>query len=118
MDPFARRLHQMATGSIDDLDGEIQRMADAQQQIAAADQFERRRIARLYFDTFETAAGREVLSMLRAQTYARPPTQAELDERDPMAFALAQARRQGAANVIHMIESALALARGEEPDDE
>lgn len=117
-DPFARRLEQMAQSGWDGFDdAAMQNMVSDARVAAEAERQERRRVARLYAEAFETPAGRQVLALLRLQTIDRPPTQVELDERDPLAFALGQARRQGAANVIHMIESALAEARGEEPLD-
>lgn len=92
-------------------------MEAASREIEQAERAEAMRQARVLAACFETPAGREALALLRAKTYARPATQGELDERDPMAFALTQARLQGAANLVHMIEGALAVARGKEDDD-
>jgi hypothetical protein len=80
---------------------------------------ERRRFeARIFERCFATPDGQAALALLRVKTIERPPTDAELGETDVAAFALLQARRQGAANLVFQILSAIDFARGieEEPN--
>lgn len=78
---------------------------------------ERKRQAQIFADAFGTPAGQQALELLELRTFRRPPTQAELDERDPHAMAIAAARRMGAANLVHQILSAIDYARGLKPKE-
>lgn len=85
----------------------------AAQEVARAEREAMRREARIFADCFEGEAGRRCLALLRAKTIDRPPTADEMGERDPAAMGLMAARRLGAANLIFLIEAALAYARGD-----
>ena len=78
----------------------------------ATENAERRRVGQMMADTFGTTAGQQCLAWLCERTKDRPPTPDEMAERDPLAFSLGQARRQGAANLVFQILSAIETARG------
>ncbi|MGE0698294.1 MAG: hypothetical protein AB7O57_04290 [Hyphomicrobiaceae bacterium] len=77
---------------------------------------QRSREARILARCFETPAGCQALALLRAKTIDRPPTDEELRATSVEAFALAQARRQGAANLVFQVLAALDYARGIEKE--
>lgn len=108
-----RLLSRFAQGGWDGLDGAGAELAAAQQTVADAERAEIRRQARIFADTFETPAGQRCLQLLREKSYQRPATAEELDPSSLHAFALRQARRQGMAQIVQIIETALAVARGE-----
>lgn len=110
-----RQLVEAAGDGWDGIDNPPEAIKAAQEAIETSEREERMRQARIMLACFGTPEGRAALELLKAKVF-RPPTQAELDERDVPAFALAQARLQGAGNVIWMIESALETARGEGDD--
>ena len=112
-----RQLADAASQGWDGIDDPKGLVAAGQQMVQQREREEERRQAKIFADCFAGLEGRACLDLLRKKTIELPPTQAELDERDPLAFALSQARRQGAANIVWTIEAALALARGDEQKD-
>jgi hypothetical protein len=106
-------LARMAQGGWDGLENAGAELRAAQSEVAKAEREEARRQARIFADCFETPAGRACLALLRDKTIERPPTVEDLDVTDLKAFALRSARRQGMAQLVWMIETALAHARGE-----
>lgn len=106
------QIERMAQGGWDGIDDPGAALKAAREEQGKAERREAMRQARIFADCFETPAGQLCLALLRGKTIERPPTQAELDELRPEAFALMQARRQGAANLVFTIESALDFARG------
>lgn len=109
------RAAQTGWDGIDDPDGTI---AAGEQQLQAAVRAEEKRQAKIFLDCFGTPEGKACLALLRQKTIEQPPTRAELDERDPHAFALMQAQRMGATNLVWTIEEALAVARGDDSESE
>ena len=114
-DMFRKVAAQIADGL--DLDDEAAvAMSTLADDAEKAERHEAMRQARIFAQCFETDAGRACLALLRDKLI-RPPTQDELEDRDPAGFALAQARLQGMGQVYWMIEAALEQARrGEESD--
>lgn len=114
MSDFIKMLEQAATAGWDGIDDPHGLVAKGREAIEAKEREELRRQTRILRDCFGTEAGKLALELLRKHTIARPPTQAELDERDPHALALAAARRMGANQLMFQIEAALAAEPGEE----
>lgn len=120
-DQIKTLMDQLGASGWDGIDGSDGGEAGAQLRDAHAvaqrlEDAERRRQARVFADCFQTDAGQRCLELLRQKTVLRPPTAEELAATKVQAFALLQARRQGAANVVFMIENALDIARGIEAE--
>lgn len=114
------KLQQMSLGGWDGIDDPKGVLKAAGDEAARVEREERMRQARIIHDCFATEAGQRCLALLRSKTIDRPPTAEELTAADPAAFALGQARRMGSANLVFMIEAAIATAKGlekKEPTD-
>ncbi len=109
------RMAQGGWDGIDDPQGTLKAVRDEQGRL---EREERRRQVQIFHDCFGGEAGQRGLALLRQKTIDRPPTAEELSATDPAAFALMQARRMGAANLVFMIEAALAEAKGLEQKQE
>ena len=95
---------------------DIGRQVTEQQQ--EAEDLLRQREARIFERCFGTPSGREALALLRTKTIDRPPTDEELRATSVEAFALLQARRQGAANLVFQVLAALDYGRGIEKEQD
>ena len=105
-------LNRAATQGWDGIDDPEGLIAAGQAEAEKQDSQRRKIEVQIIRDCFETSAGKRVLDLLRAQTIDRPPSQADLDERDPHAFALRQARLMGARHLVFGILEALDEAHG------
>lgn len=117
MSGFMQQLEQSMRDVMGDMDDNDQALEKIRQEIDRAELEETKRQAKIIAECFETDAGRRCLQLLRAKTIDLPDAPSELDERDPLAFALQQARRQGMRQVMRTIEEALAYWRGEMNDN-
>lgn len=109
-----RQLEQIAQGGWDGIDDPNGVLKVAREEQSRIEREERQRQVKIFHDCFRTEAGQRCLALLRLKTIDRPPTAEELATTSAEAFALMQARRMGAANLVFMIEAALAEAKGQE----
>lgn len=103
---------RIASEGWDGIDNAGELLRSGHKAAREAEAEEMRRQSRIVREALETDAGQAFLAWLKSKSIELPPTQAELTERDPAAFALAQARRQGRDNLVWMILAALDAARG------
>ena len=109
---FMAQLREAALAGGVEMEEIERRMSETALREQTIENAERRRVAQMIADTFGTPAGQQCLTWLRERTIDRPPTADEMAETDPQAFALKQARRQGATNLVFQVLSAIETARG------